>query len=105
MPPPNLDARRFPVRTVPAGSQLYRVHPSNLGCWHFPCISDNRQPGARFDTYGPQRGTCYTATDPLTALAEVLGYIILRGPDIAPTRWTAFPSPVSPLPAPIGSPT
>ncbi|WP_425585874.1 RES family NAD+ phosphorylase [Streptomyces longisporus] len=58
------------------------MHPMDKGCWHFPCISDSRS--GRFDTSGPERGTCYTATDPLTALAEKLGYVILRGPDIAP---------------------
>jgi hypothetical protein len=81
-PPPNLDVQRFPARTVPVGRTLYRVHPVDKGCWHFPCISGSRS--GRFDTSGPERGTCYTATDPLTALAEKLGYAVLRGPDIAP---------------------
>ncbi|MFJ6784460.1 RES family NAD+ phosphorylase [Streptomyces yangpuensis] len=67
------------------GRQLYRVHESRWTCWHFACLSESRKIGSRFDTTGPVRGTCYTATDPLTALAEFLGYAILCGPYIATT--------------------
>ncbi|MET7702709.1 RES family NAD+ phosphorylase [Streptomyces sp. NPDC005485] len=59
------------------------MHESGWGCWHFACLKEDRRIGSRFDTTEPARGTCYTATDPLTALAEVLGYAILRGPNIA----------------------
>lgn len=84
-PPPDADLRRFPVRTVAAGRQIYRVHESQWRCWHFTCLNHSRTNGSRFDTNEPARGTCYTATDPLTALAEYLGYAILRGPDIVST--------------------
>lgn len=83
-PPPDADLRRFPACTVKAGLPLYRVHLTTWGCWHFASLNQNRKAGSRFDTTGSVRGTCYTATDPLTALAEVLGYAILCGPYIAP---------------------
>lgn len=88
VPAPMLDAdlRRFPVRTVPAGRRIYRVHESRWRCWHFSYLNEGRRDGSRFDTTGPARGTCYTATDPLTALAEYLGYAILRGPYIVSTE-------------------
>lgn len=84
-PPPDADLRQFPVRTVAAGRRIYRVHESRWRCWHFSCLNHSRRNGSRFDTTEPARGTCYTATDPLTALAEYLGYAILRGPYIVST--------------------
>ncbi|MEY9840679.1 RES family NAD+ phosphorylase [Streptacidiphilus sp. EB103A] len=83
LPPQDLDLSRFPSRTIAAGQRLYRAHAQVFGnnCWYFANLQNGLEPG-RFDGPGPAHGTCYTATDPLTALAERAGFKVLVGPDL-----------------------
>jgi hypothetical protein len=80
-PPHEVDLRRFPTKNLPAGRRLFRAHDSGYGCWHFRHLKQGGA-GGRFDLPGPSRGTCYVATNPLTALAEHVGFKVLIGPDI-----------------------
>ena len=68
-PPPD-DARRlegFPRSTLDPRTTLLRVVREGNGPWWFSCSM-----AGRFDLSEP-RGTCYLATDELTAVLEVFG--------------------------------
>jgi len=84
LPPENLDLSGFPARTIRAGRRLFRAHAEIHGtnCWYFANLQTNKDPG-RFDGPSPGFGTCYMATDPLTALAERAGFKVLVGPGIS----------------------
>lgn len=74
-PPETLEG--FPQHTVGPRDDLFRAHGTALGPWWFGNDGDGR-----FDLPAP-RGTCYTATDPLSALRERLGPV-LGGSDAVP---------------------
>ncbi len=59
--------RQFPCSTAGTGTELWRVVRQGHGPWWFGCGMTGR-----FDLPEPE-GTCYLATDELTALLEVLG--------------------------------
>lgn len=70
-PDPDGDYRRFPARTIRAGSGWFRQHRRDLGPWWF---STSQQ--GRFDLPPPD-GTCYLASSPQAATRERVG------PDLA----------------------
>jgi hypothetical protein len=80
-PPFDVNLRAFPAKNLAAGRRLFRAHDSGYGCWNFRHLKQGGA-GGRFDLPGPSRGTCYVATNPITALAEHVGFKILVGPDI-----------------------
>lgn len=67
-PPPNLSRlKHFPGRTLPHGSELWRVVRKGMGPWWF-----GNTGGGRFDVPAPH-GTCYLASEPLGAILELIG--------------------------------
>jgi hypothetical protein len=61
-----IDVERLPHRTLPAGTELYRIHGADLAPWYFS--SDAR---GRFNPIGtPGRGACYWAETPVGAWIE-----------------------------------
>lgn len=68
LPPPRDLQARFPVRQIPKGFKVIRVHKRvpGQGPWYFS--SGN----GRFDLVAPL-GTCYVADSVVSALAESLG--------------------------------
>lgn len=68
--PDGRDLSSFPTVTVPAHAQLYRGHRATRGAWYFSAGT-----AGRFDLDAP-RGTCYLATDPETAVREVVGAVL-----------------------------
>jgi len=70
-PPAGLRAEQFPTHVHPADAPLYRVHRTSLGAIWF---SSNQ--GGRFDLDAPG-GSCYVAEDPVTALQEVFGGMLM----------------------------
>lgn len=74
-PPDSIDLSAFPCRTLSTGTRLFRAHAKQWGdnCWFF-AHRDPTLPSGRFDGPDAEHGTCYTATNPVTALAEKLGF-------------------------------
>jgi hypothetical protein len=66
-PDPSRDYSVFPRVALTQGTSVYRVHRKGLGPWWFCSCQD-----CRFDLNDP-RGTCYLATDPMTAVLEAFG--------------------------------
>ncbi|MCF8611697.1 RES family NAD+ phosphorylase [Gordonia sp. HY285] len=65
--PGDRDLTGFPVTSVTAQARLYRAHRRDLGPWYF-----GNSGGGRYDL-ADDRGTCYLAFDPATAIRETLG--------------------------------
>ncbi len=68
--PPPAGLEGFPTRAVPEGSTLHRAHLAARGPWWF-----GHDGGGRFDLPAP-RGTCYLASDPVSALRERIGPVL-----------------------------
>lgn len=68
-PPPDEaeELRTFPRQTLDPRQTLWRVTREGHGPWWFSCTLEGR-----FDLPEP-RGTCYLATDPISAVLEVVG--------------------------------
>lgn len=65
LPPVQVETlREFPTMVINAGTEVWRVHRVENGPWWF-------HRGGRFGLDSP-RGTCYVATDPMTAISEAL---------------------------------
>ena len=68
--PPVVPLHGFPTRVVAQGQTLHRAHLATRGPWWF-----GHDGGGRFDLAAP-RGTCYLATDPVSALRERIGPVL-----------------------------
>lgn len=66
-PPADGDLTKFPGWSLKVSFDLWRVVRAGRGPWWF-----GSSLAGRFDLPGP-RGTCYLASDPLTALLELIG--------------------------------
>ena len=69
LPPRDLRKRLLPIHRVPAGTQLYRIHPADrLPIFFGPQVGE--PPRNRWDAPGGEFGVCYLAEQPWTAFAE-----------------------------------
>lgn len=60
------DLRRLPRRTLPSGTELFRIHLAEHGAWHFSASGEGR-----FDPVdAPGLGAAYWADQPLAAWVE-----------------------------------
>lgn len=74
-PNPAALASGFPTKHIPAGKRYYRSITKGNGPWYFNSSDDQR-----FNLPSPE-GTCYVATDEITAIYERLGeYLHDDGP-------------------------
>jgi RES domain len=90
--PPGAPLEGFPTRVLDEGSTLHRAHLVSRGPWWF-----GHDGAGRFDVPAP-RGTCYLATDPVTALRERIGPVLGAAPAVPETLVadvvvSALPSP------------
>lgn len=90
--PPGVPLGGFPTRVVDRGHTLHRAHLATRGPWWF-----GHDGGGRFDLRAP-RGTCYLATDPVSALRERIGPVLGAAPAVPETLVADVV--VSALPAP-----
>lgn len=78
------DWRRFPTRTLEAGSALHRIHRAGVAAGHYDTTGRHRfgsPPGS------PRYGVCYVALEPIAAYIEVFGRIaVLRAAEIGSRR-------------------
>lgn len=68
--PPPASLAGFPAHPIGVAVDLFRAHHRDLGPWWF-----GNDGSGRFDLPAP-RGTCYVATDALSALRERLGPVL-----------------------------
>jgi hypothetical protein len=74
-PPPDLPSRRLTLRSLGAGTELWRVHDLQRGAiWFGP--GEGRPPAHRFDAPGGEFRVCYVGLSPEASFAETF----LRNP-------------------------
>lgn len=99
LPPRNLHERPLPIHPVPAGLDLWRIHPANLSPLFFG-PARGQPPRGRWDAPDGQFGVCYVAEQRFAAFAETFlrdpGAMVLETPDLE-VRALARIHPITPL--------